>query len=159
MQEHVEEGTVTLIIHSARLTASVLRDAVGRYLAYRGGAETGRQQYGSVAARGKQSVRSLMGGSETLDTVRLETDSIRDFDRVARKYHVDYGAKRIRTQDNPAWMVFFRARDRMVLEAALMEYRTLARHNPEKIPNSLSRLRARTAPGKEQAMERPVPER
>jgi hypothetical protein len=56
-------------------------------------------------------------------------------------------------------MVFFRARDRMVLEAALMEYRTLARHNPEKIPNILSRLRARTAPGKEQAMERPVPER
>ena len=100
-----------------------------------------------------------MGGNETLDAVRLETDSIRDFDRVARKYHVDYGAKRLHTPDNPAWMVFFRARDRMVLEAALMEYRTLARQDPEKIPNILSRLRARTVPRKEQAIDRPVPER
>ena len=159
MQEHVEESTVTLVIHSARLTASVLREAVGRYLAYRGREETGTVQDGSVNARGKQSVRSLMGQNEPVDALRLETASIRDFDRIARKYHVDYGTKRVHTPDAPAWMVFFRARDRKVLEAALTEYRSLGRRDPEKIPDILSRLRAPTPPGKEKTLARPVPER
>ncbi len=57
--------------------------------------------------------------------MRLEaiTDkNIKDFERVARKYGVDFALKKDRSRDTPKYLVFFKARDADALTAAFKEY-------------------------------------
>jgi len=45
-----------------------------------------------------------------------------EFDRIARKYGVDYAIKRDRSSDPPKFLIFFKSRDADALNAAFNEY-------------------------------------
>ena len=45
-----------------------------------------------------------------------------EFDRIARKYGVDYAIKRDRSSDPPKFLVFFKSRDADALTSAFNEY-------------------------------------
>lgn len=47
---------------------------------------------------------------------------IKAFDRIARKYGVDYAVKKIKTPDKPKYVIFFKARDADALKQAFTEY-------------------------------------
>ena len=159
MQESIDEGTVTLTIRSAKLTASVVRDAIEKYLAYRANEKAGKARDGTVTILGKQNVRKLMSRGEKLGTEQLEEGKIRDFERIARKYHVAYAVRKVRSADPPAWQIFFRAKDRAVLDAALESYRSWMARDPEKAERILRRLRARSFRVQTRTREHAVPER
>ena len=48
--------------------------------------------------------------------------TIRQFDRIARKYGVDYAIKRDRSSNPPKFLVFFKSRDADALTSAFNEY-------------------------------------
>ena len=126
MQEEVENRTVAFLISGTKLTGRVLSSAMNKYLAYRKEKSRGKQINGPVKPMGKQTVKQLVGQNQGVSNIEINDKNIRDFDRVARKYGVDYAVKKDRSSSPPKYLVFFKARDADALTAAFQEYSNLA---------------------------------
>lgn len=140
MQEEVENRTVTLSVNTAKMTGRVLKEALQKYLAYQKAKSQGRQ-YKDVKPTGKQTIRQLIGQNQGVTNVEIEDKSIRDFERIARKYGVDYAIKKDKTSDVPKYLVFFKARDGDALNAAMNEYAHKQLKKQSK-PSLLKKLKA-----------------
>ena len=122
MQEEVENRTVTLVISGTKLTGRLLKAAISKYLAHRRAKKAEKAQMRDVKPSGKQSVKALVGQNQGVSNIEISDRNIKDFDRVARKYGVDYAVKKDKTIVPPKYMVFFKARDADALTAAFEEY-------------------------------------
>ena len=121
MQEEVENRTVTLAVRSAKLTGDVLKQAISKYLAYRKEKAKGKAAL-SVKPSGKQTVKELVGQNQGVSNIEVTEKNIKGFERVARKYGVDYAVKKDCSGEIPKYLVFFKARDADALTAAFTEY-------------------------------------
>lgn len=139
MQEEVENRSVTLIINTTKLTAHVLRTAITRYLAHRKDKRITSARFGSVIAHGKQTVKQLVGQNAGVSNLEITDSNIKSFERVARKYGVDYAVKKDRSVSPPKYLVFFKARDADALTAAFTEFATKTMDRAKK-PSVLLRL-------------------
>ena len=101
MQEDVENRTVTLAISGAKLTGRALKWAMRQFINHRSKARAK-----AVTPRGKQSVRDLIGQNQGVQNIEISDKNIRDFDRVARKYGIDYAVKKDVTEPIPKYLVF-----------------------------------------------------
>lgn len=121
MQEEVENRTVTLSINTAKMTGRVLKNALHKFLAYQKAKSQGKE-YKDVKPTGRQTVKELIGQNQGVTNVEIEDKSIKNFERIARKYGVDYAIKKDKSADKPRYLVFFKARDGDALNAAMNEY-------------------------------------
>lgn len=140
MQEEVESRTVTLAINTTKMTANVLKSAISKYLAYCKEKKQEKARAGPVKPCGKQSVKQLVGQDQGVANIEITDKNIRDFDRVARKYGVDYALKKDRSGEIPKYLVFFKARDGDALTAAFKEYTAKTERKKER-PSVLKLLR------------------
>ena len=124
MQEEVENKTLTLVINGSKLTGRMLKSAISKYLAHRKEVRHQKRQSrdSSVKHHGRQTVKQLIGQDQGVSNIEINDPSIKDFDRIARKYGVDYAIKRDRSSDPPKFLVFFKSRDADALTAAFNEY-------------------------------------
>lgn len=136
MQEEVEQRTLTLAINTSKMTANVLKSAISKYLAYR----KEKKQEGPVKPCGKQSVKQLVGQDQGVANIEITDRNIKDFERIARKYGVDFALKKDKTGDIPKYLVFFKARDADALTAAFKEYTAKSDRKKER-PSVLKKLR------------------
>ena len=136
MQEEVEQRTVTLAVSTSKMTANVLKSAISKYLAYR----KEKKREGPVKPCGKQSVKQLVGQDQGVTNIEITDKNIKDFERIARKYGVDFALKKDKTGDIPKYLVFFKARDADALTAAFKEYTAKTDRKKER-PSVLKKLR------------------
>lgn len=122
MQEEVENRTLTLIVNGTKFSGRLLKAAIGKYMAHRKEVKQQKNRDGPVVPHGKQSVKQLVGQGQGVSNIELTDPSIRDFERIARKYGVDYAVKRDRTSDPPRFLIFFKGRDNDAITAAFQEY-------------------------------------
>ena len=108
---------MALAINGTKLTGRMVRAAVAQYLAHRRAAKSQ-----DVIPHGKQTVKQLIGQNQGVSNFELTDPSIRDFDRIARKYGVDYAIKRDKANDPPRFLIFFKSRDADALTAAMQEF-------------------------------------
>ena len=95
----------------------MVKAAIASYLAHRKAAKSQ-----DVIPHGKQTVKQLIGQNQGVSNVELTDPSIRAFERIARKYGVDYAVKRDRANDPPRFLIFFKSRDADALTSAFNEY-------------------------------------
>lgn len=122
MQEEVENRAVTLVINATKLTGRVLKSAILKYMTARKEKKLSKARAAPVKPMGKQTVKQLTGqdqGSSTMETTNLR---VRSFDRVARKYGVDYAIHRDKSVSPPKYVIFFKGRDSEAINAAFTEY-------------------------------------
>ena len=122
MQEEVESRTLTLAVNGAKFSGRLLKAAVCKYMAHRKEVKQQKNRDGPVVPHGKQSVKQLVGQGQGVSNIELTDPSIRDFERIARKYGVDYAVKRDRSSDPPRFLIFFKSRDNDAITAAFQEY-------------------------------------
>ena len=130
MQEEVNEKTIALCIKGGKITADILKTAMRKYLQetektqakFQQKTLEKKQQKKEVVKRGKQSIKSMMDKGCDLSNIEITENNIRSFERVARKYGIDYSLKRDKSVDPPKYLVFFRAKDVDVMTAAFKEY-------------------------------------
>ena len=108
---------MALAISSTKLTGRMFKASISQYLAHR---KNGKSK--DTVPHGKQTVKQLIGQNQGVSNIELTDPGIRDFDRVARKYGVDYAIKRDRSSDPPRFLIFFKSRDANALTAAFQEY-------------------------------------
>ena len=136
MQEEVEQRTVTLAVSTSKMTANVLKSAISKYLAYR----KEKAKNGPVKPCGKQSVKQLVQQDKGVSNIEITDKNIKDFERIARKYGVDFALKKDKTGEIPKYLVFFKARDGDALTAAFKEYTAKTDRKKER-PSVLKKLR------------------
>ena len=134
MQDEVRDKSVALVINmgktGGRITADLLRAAMRRYL---------EQSRNPKAHHGKQTVKQLVKQGAGVQNIEITDKNIKSFERVARKYGVDFALKK--DPANGKYLVFFKARDADALNAAFAEYtaKTLNR-GQQKRPSVQDRL-------------------
>ena len=139
MQEEVENRTVTLAVRSAKLTGDVLKQAISKYLAYQKDKSRSKAAL-SVKPSGKQTVKELVGQNQGVSNIEVTEKNIKGFERVARKYGVDYAIRQDKSTHPPKYLVFFKAKDADALTAAFNEYSAKALQKAER-PSVLKQLR------------------
>ena len=145
---------MTLAISTAKLTGRVLKSAIIKFLAYQKEVKAQKARASpDVRPRGKQSVRELVGQNQGVANIEITDKNIRDFDRVARKYGIDYAVKKDRTTMPPKYLVFFKARDSDALTAAFKEY-TVDTVRKQNRPSILQKLRSFVPQSRNQAKEK-----
>lgn len=138
MQEEVQQKTITLSTQTAKLTARELKQMIEKYLAYQKNKKLGKTTK-DVVPKGKQTVKQLAAQNQGLTNIEI-TESIRTFDRVARKYGVDYAVKKDKTVEPPKYLVFFKAKDADALDAAFKDYTKNNDRNKERKASVLEKL-------------------
>ena len=116
MEEEVTQRTIALSIRTAKLTGNVLRAALRKFLAAQH--QKGKNPY----KQGKQTVKELIGQNAGVSNIEINDGNIKSFERVAKKYGIDYALKKDKSENPPKYLVFFKGRDTDVLNQAFKEY-------------------------------------
>ncbi len=106
----MENRTVTLVISAVKLTGRELKAALVKYLASRKAQKQGKAE---KKPTGKQTVKQLVGQNQGVSNIEVTESNIKGFDRVARKYGVEYAIKKAKSGEIPKYLVLFKARTRM----------------------------------------------
>ena len=124
MQEEVENRTLTLVVSGTKFTGRLFKAAISKYMAHRREKKLEKQRGrdSPVTPKGKKTVNQLIGQNQGVSNIEINDPSIRDFERIARKYGVDYAVKKDRSASPPKYLIFFKARDADALTAAFTEY-------------------------------------
>ena len=124
MQDEVNEKTMALCIKGGKISAQILKAALTKLLAE---IEKKKQQSKKMGGqnrckRGKQSIKSLQQSGAQLTNIVVTDNNIKSFDRVARKYGIDYSLKKAEKEGKTEYLVFFKAKDVDVMTKAFQEY-------------------------------------
>ena len=137
MQEEVENRTVNLAISTTKLTLRTIISGIRKYLQHR---EKVKEKKGrDPAVHGKQSVKKLLGQNQGAANAEIEKEGIKDFERLAKKYGVDFAVRKDKTVDPPRYFVFVRAKDADALDAICKEHQARSMTKDRK-PSVLAQL-------------------
>ena len=84
IQEEIENRTIALVVKTGKLTAQALAKIFTKALR-----EMEKQRAKGLTPHGRQTVKQLMNHGAATSTIPLDGET-RQFDRIARKWNVDY---------------------------------------------------------------------
>ena len=115
MQEETTQKTIAFVVRTSKLTTDVLEKMLLMYL-------ENQKQKGHQQKQGKMTLQELVGQNAGVSNIEITENNIRSFERVAKKYHVDFAVKKDKTTQPPRYLVFFKGRDADVLTQAFKEF-------------------------------------
>ena len=137
MQEEVESRTLTLAVNGTKFTGRMLKAAVAKFMAYRRSHKAAKAY---VHPKGKQTVKQLTRQGQGVNTMEIADENLRQFERIARKYGVDYAVRRDKDTVPPRFLLFFKGRDADAITAAFKEFLSAKERKSER-PSVLQKLR------------------
>lgn len=133
MQEDIERRTVALSVNASKLTGRVLAKALACLLH-----KIQKEVRAGQTPQGRQSVKKLMNHKVSTNTLPLDGET-RLFDRVARKYNVDYAF--YKTGPNKH-LLFFKSGQADAITACFSEYTKLMMNRAKsKRPSILTQIK------------------
>lgn len=117
MQEEINEKSIALTIRATKLTAEILKKTIGKLLI-----EMGKKVHSPKMYQGKQSVKDLIGQGAGISNIEMADSGLKDFERIAKKYGVDYAVKKDKSLSPPKYLLFFKSRDTDAMTAAFQEF-------------------------------------
>jgi len=132
MQEQVNDKTVALSVKATKITGRLLAKAMQEFLK--------KAREPTAPKHGKQSIKSLTKQGASLTNIPIDGDNIGSFNKIARKYNVDFALKKDSSETPPKWLVFFKAKDADALTAAFNEYGKIQLKQKTRKPSLLAAL-------------------
>lgn len=137
MQEEIENRAVNLAVSVVKLTSRSVISAVQKYLQQR---KATKSQNGKDGVRhGKQSVKDLLKQNQGATNAEIDKSGIKDFERLAKKYGVDFAVRKDKSVEPPRYIVFVRSKDSDALDAICKEHQARAMTKGKK-PSVLKQL-------------------
>ena len=157
MQEEVENRTVNVAVTTTKLTARALMDGLRKYLNQVNQESQARknqkmirtesklrqkEQKKAEGPHGKQSVKQLLRHSNGLKQVPVHGENLKEFEKLLKKYGVDFAIMKETHGETPRYLVLFKAKDEQVLSNVLAEStrKQLGKTNISKKPSLLTAL-------------------
>lgn len=122
MQEEVNDKTIALSVKTAKLTGTVLKAVLRKFLEEQAKAKQKSKTKSAEPKHGKQTMKQLMKQNTQLTGIEVTDGNIKSFEKVARKYGIDFSLKKDASEDPPKYIIFFKAKDVDVMTAAFKEY-------------------------------------
>ena len=162
MQEEVENRTVNLAVTTTKLTARTLMEGLRKYLYQANQGARNRyqakqhqkvlrieskirrkEQQKLEGPHGKQSLKQLIRHSNGLKQVPVHGENLKEFEKILKKYGVDFAIMKETQGESPRYLVFFKARDEQILSSVLEEStrKQLGKSNISKKPSLLAALK------------------
>lgn len=117
MQDEIRDKSVALSIqvskNSAKLTADLLKWAIRQYF---------KGKSNPKVPHGKQSVKQLVKQGAGVQNIEITDQNIKSFEKVAKKYGVDFALRKDISADPPKYLVFFKGKDADALNSAFCEF-------------------------------------
>ena len=133
MQEDIERRTIALSVKATKLTGRVLAKAFAAVLR-----KIQKEHRKAQTPQGRQSVKKLMNHRVSTNSLDLSGDT-KLFDRVARKWNVDYAFHKTGPRK---YLLFFKAGQADAITAAFSEYTKLVlSRGKSKRPSILQQLK------------------
>ncbi len=134
MQVEVEMRAVTLSITTAKFTGNLLKTAIAKVLRE-------SQNKHSTIKHGRMSVKELTSRDAGASSMEVTNFRVRSFDRVARKYGVDYAIYKDKSGgEKSKYLIFFKGRDADAVTTAFNEYAAKDIKRETKKPSIIKKL-------------------
>ncbi len=140
MQEEIENRTVNLVVTTTRLSTRALVDGLRQFVnnaqsnsRLRKEAHSRKkmvkkearvrqaEQKKAEGPHGKQTVKQLVRHSSTVSKIDVEATHMKEFQRILKKYGVDFALVKDTHDEKPKYLAFFKAKDRDVIDSLLNE--------------------------------------
>ena len=72
--------------------------------------------------KGKQSVKTLIRQGQGVSSIPLANEGLKDFQKIAKKYGVDFAVVKDKNVDPPVYTIFFKAKDMDAITRILQDY-------------------------------------
>ena len=143
VQEEITQGTVTLIVEGAKMSAELLQGAMKKVLDEM---QKGVSNHKSKLYHGKQTLRQLMKHNAGVSNIEITDQNIKAFSATAKKYGIDFALKKDASGEVPRYLVFFKGRDADVITAAFREFsaKNLAKEKKPSIRKELAQAKAQS---------------
>ena len=160
MQEEMTQTTIALVFRATSFTArhfeAVLREAkhdleradtqaqnkkfqkkqlktMEKKAGARNASEGSSREKKEPKKHGKKKVSELVGDGDKVNTMEIP-DNIKTFNRIAKKYGVDFAIKKDKSEKPPKYIVFFKAKDTDVLKECFKDYLDKQSKKKTKVP-------------------------
>ena len=101
--------TVVIALKASKLTVNAIVKAI-------------QQRHKDPLKHGKQSMKQLVKHDTALSSIPITNENLRSFDRIAKKYNIDYHIDKDKSTTPPTFYMYFKGKDVEVVEKALKEY-------------------------------------
>ena len=125
INERVSGEVIMLTFRAVRLGETELMKTIQEYL---------RHRQNASPQHGKMKLKELMQRDQGATMMEIKSDAVRDFQRIAKKYNVDFAITKDKTQNPPQYQVFFKGRDQDVIAKAFNEYVNKQQKKAERVP-------------------------
>ena len=125
MEEEVNQRVATMIVSTSKMSAGVLARAMQKFLANEHQAinrHAIERQNEKAQEHGKIKFKDLMAQNTGTEDLPIKKYNIHTFDKVAKKYNIDYAIKKDSSGDIPKYFIFFKSRDRASMTLAFKEF-------------------------------------
>lgn len=96
MHEEVNQKVVSLCVRSAKMSATELEKVLKMFL-------DAQKQKKNQFAKGKQTLKELVGQNAGVTNIEVNEGNIKAFERVARKYGIDFALKKDKSCQPPKY--------------------------------------------------------
>ena len=92
---------------------------------------------------GKQLVKDLIGQGQGVSSAEIAKSGLKDFQKIAKKYGVDFAVVKDKTVDPPRYSIFFKAKDADAIDRVMRDYATkqLKKEKQAERPSILQKLK------------------
>ena len=136
MQEEVEQKTLALIINTGKLTGRQLMKSIMKLQAHL----KDKKNHPKIP-QGKQSVKNLAKQGQGVSSLDMNDADVKMFDRIMKKYGVDYSVVTDKKTNPPTHTIFFKAKDADAITKAFAEFTAQATKKATR-PSVLTQLRS-----------------
>ena len=141
----MNEKTVSLCIRCGKVTANLLKSAMVKALAKmeqekkQQGQKQPQKEKEDKTYKGKQSLDKLMKQNVQLSNIEITDGNIKSFERVAKKYRLDFALKKDSSTKPPTYYVFFKGQDTEMMNLAFKKYLGVQMNKKDK-PSIMKKL-------------------
>lgn len=123
MQEQVNEKTIALQVSVAKFTTRELKHLMAAYLRHRKDKKYRKPvKVKKIKKDGKMTLEDLTKKHDGLKSIEISETNIKDFEKTAKKYNLEYALKKDVNAEPPTYFVFFKGKDLDVIDFAFRDY-------------------------------------
>lgn len=137
VNEEVSSKTCNLAVRTTKLTLHVIINELKEQARK---AEQRKLHKTDEPPHGKQSIKELIGLGQGVTSVDVSKTELKGFQKIAKKYGVDFAVVKDKNNEPPIYTVFFKAKDQDAINNVIREY-TNKKMKQKSMPSVLEKLK------------------
>ena len=137
VNEEVSSKTCNLAVRTTKLTLQIIINALKEQARK---AEQRKLHKTDEPPHGKQTIKELIGQGQGVTSVDVSKTELKGFQKIAKKYGVDFAVVKDKNNEPPIYTVFFKAKDQDAINNVIREY-TNKKMKQKSKPSVLEKLK------------------